>query len=257
MVFNSQQRIEIESVLKTALRRKFQNYKPESKHMPFHFHLLGNDRMALFSFIQSLNTTFGTSIFEPVALALAKTRFPKAEKQYFVGDEISANIQIEIQNIINDLTMGKASNKPAELNKILAKISGKTNKLKSTKVDLYLEDENKNIFLFDLKTVKPNSSEFKAYKRTLLEWCGVILTKNNQAKVQSFIAIPYNPYHPKPYERWTLKGMFDLENELKVAEEFWDFLGGVGTYSDLLDCFERVGIELRNEIDNYFIKYHK
>lgn len=42
----------------------------------------------------------------------------------------------------------------------------------------------------------------------------------------AYLAIPYNPYEPKPYERWTLKGMLDLKNELKVAEEFWDFLGG-------------------------------
>ena len=43
--------------------------------------------------------------------------------------------------------------------------------------------------------------------------------------------------------------------ELKVAEEFWDFLGGDGTYSEILDCFERAGIELRPEIDSYFSKF--
>jgi hypothetical protein len=64
----------IEATIKDSLRRKFRNYKPESKHMPFHFNLLGKDRMALYSFIQSLNTTFGTSIFEPVAVAKAKRR---------------------------------------------------------------------------------------------------------------------------------------------------------------------------------------
>jgi hypothetical protein len=32
---------------------------------------------------------------------------------------------------------------------------------------------------------------------------------------------------------------------------FWDFLGGEGAYKELLDCFERVGIELRDEIDEY------
>lgn len=57
------------------------------------------------------------------------------------------------------------------------------------------------------------------------------------------------------YERWTLKGMLDLDNELKVAEEFWDFLGGKGAYPELLDCFERAGIELRPEIDKYFSKF--
>ena len=51
--------------------------------------------------------------------------------------------------------------------------------------------------------------------------------------------------------------MLDLEEELKVAEEFWDFLGGNGAYGELLNCFERVGIELRPEIDQYFEKFRK
>ena len=51
--------------------------------------------------------------------------------------------------------------------------------------------------------------------------------------------------------------MLDLSNELKVANEFWDFIGGVGAYQDLLDIFEKVGIELRQEIDDYFAKYNK
>jgi type II restriction enzyme len=54
-----------------------------------------------------------------------------------------------------------------------------------------------------------------------------------------------------------MRGMLDLENELKVADEFWDFLGGKNTYKDLLDCFERVGIELRDEIDAYFKRFNK
>ncbi len=49
--------------------------------------------------------------------------------------------------------------------------------------------------------------------------------------------------------------MLDLDKEVKVANEFWDFLGGKGAYEDLLDCFEKVGIELRPEIDQYFAKF--
>ena len=49
--------------------------------------------------------------------------------------------------------------------------------------------------------------------------------------------------------------MIDLERELKVAEEFWDFLGGEGAYQELLDCFERVGIEIRPVIDKFFQKF--
>jgi len=53
----------------------------------------------------------------------------------------------------------------------------------------------------------------------------------------SFTRSQNNPYEPKPYQRWTLKGMLDLTYELKVAAEFWDFLGGAGAYEDLLNCF--------------------
>jgi type II restriction enzyme len=66
---------QITETIKICLRDKFQNYRPKTDYMPFHFRLLGKDRMALFSFIQSLNTTFGISIYEPVAKELAKGYF--------------------------------------------------------------------------------------------------------------------------------------------------------------------------------------
>ena len=246
----------IELTIKNSIRDKLPHYKPESKYMPFHHRLLGRDRMALFSFIRSLNTTFGTSIFEPVAQTLASLNFVRAEKQYVVGNQISMSAQNEIQQIINELTVGQNPAKLVEIERIRKVCrKGKTNKFKTVKVDLFLEAKDKSIHLFDLKTAKPNISNFKDFKRTLLEWVAILLYKNPKLKVHSYIAIPYNPYAPKPYERWTLKGMLDLRYELKVAAEFWDFLGGENAYQELLDCFERAGLELRTEIDNYFAKF--
>lgn len=105
----------IENTIKVSLRKKFQTYNPETKNMPFHYCLLGRDRMALFSFIHSLNTTFGTSIFEPVAETLASMKFKVAQKQYVVGDTISEQAQSEIQRIMNELTTGKNPNKAGEM----------------------------------------------------------------------------------------------------------------------------------------------
>ena len=109
--------------------------------------------------------------------------------------------------------------------------------------------------MFDLKTAKPNKGDFQKYKQTLLEWAGIVLTANKNAKVHSLLGITYNPYEPKPFERWTLAGMIDMTYELKIAGEFWDFLGGDGTYNDLLDCFEQAGLELRPEIEEYFGRF--
>ena len=256
MSLTQEQIYKIEEVIRESLRKKFQNYDPETKNMPFHYRLLGKDRMALFSFIHSLNTTFGTSIFEPVAETLASINFSEAKKQYVLGTNISEKAQLEIQHIINELTTGKDPDKTTEIERIrnVANI-GKMNKLKTVKVDLFLRDRTGHVHLFDIKTAKPNISNFKDFKRTLLEWIAIYLAEDPGANVHSYIAIPYNPYEPKPYERWTLKGMLDLDQELKVADEFWDFLGGTGAYEELLNCFERVGIELRPEIDKYFEKF--
>lgn len=248
---------EILNTIIECLRNKFSSYKPETQSMPFHYRLLGRDRMALFSFIHSLNTTFGMSIFEPVAVILAKVKFPYAEKQYNIGDKISDDSQRVIQSILNELsTPGSKSNKKDEINEIRKVCqNGKPHKVKPTKVDLLVKDNSGKIYLFDLKTVKPNISEFKGYKRTLLEWIAIYLYKDKDAEINSYIAIPYNPYEPQPYQRWTLKGLFDLDNEILVGKEFWDFLGGDGTYEDLLNCFEQAGIILRPEIDAYFSRF--
>jgi type II restriction enzyme len=60
MALNENQSTQIEKVLKDSLRNKFKDYSPETSYMPFHTRLLGSDRMALYSFIHSLSTNFGT-----------------------------------------------------------------------------------------------------------------------------------------------------------------------------------------------------
>jgi len=258
MSLSKQQIINIENVLKRALRNKFKKYKPEPAVMPFHTRLLGKDRLALYSFIHSLNTNFGTTIFEPVAVSLAKNKFKEVKSQIVAGSKISSKAHVEIQKIIDNLTTAKSSpNKTKEIG-VIRKVAqrGTFRKIKPAKVDLLLKNNSGELFLFDIKTAKPNAGGFKEFKRTLLEWTATILAENPKAKVQTMIAIPYNPYDPKPYNRWTIRGMLDLKNELKVANEFWDFLGGKGSYEILLKCFEKIGIELRDEIDEYFAKYN-
>lgn len=250
---------QVETVLRNSLRYKFQNYNPEPAAMPFHTRLLGKDRMALFSFIHSLNTNFGTSIFEPVAKAISQSTFASAESQQTAGNKISSEAQRVIQNIMDGLATATSSPNNIEEIKAIRAVcqSGEMKTIKPTKVDIKLVGHDGTIYLFDLKTAKPNAGGFKEFKRTLLEWVATTLAANPSANVQTIIAIPYNPYEPQPYNRWTIRGMLNLDNELKVAAEFWDFLGGQGTYTELLNIFERIGLELRPEIDAYFAKYNK
>jgi len=257
MKFSKEQINDIEKVLRDSLRNKFQKYNPEPASMPFHTRLLGKDRLALYSFIHSLNTNFGTTIFEPIAIELAKYNFKYTKSHQKAGEYISEEAHKVIQNIIDNLTTAEdIPNKPKEIEAIRKVCQkGMMRKVKPTAVDVWLETQKGELYLIDIKTAKPNVGNFKEFKRTLLEWVAVILSSTPNAKINTLIAIPYNPYEPKPYNRWTIRGMLDLQYELKVANEFWDFLGGEGAYQILLDCFERVGIELRSEIDEYFSRF--
>ncbi|MCL5283541.1 MAG: TdeIII family type II restriction endonuclease [Armatimonadetes bacterium] len=249
---------QIADLLIDQINRKLSNYSPETTNMPFHVRLLGRDRMALFSFIQSINTTLGTSVFEQVAVIIAKPHFKHAVNQYKeFNNTISENAQLEIQRIVDELRdIRSKPNKNDEIAAILlvAK-SGIIKKIKQPRIDLFLEAKDGTEYYFDLKTAKPNVDDIIGFKRKMLEWVAIRGAINPTPNIYTGLAIPYNPYEPKPYDRWTFQGMFDIPNEIKVAEEFWNFLGGNGTFDELLDVFEKVGIKLRPEIDKAFERF--
>ena len=246
-----------EEVIRSAICSKLDSYDPEPSDKPFQVRLLGRDRMALYTFIQSLNTTFGTSIYEPVAKVIAADRFDRVELQAKAPNTMSVGVSNMIGEIVRRLRAADTAPVRSEHDRELRSAQvADTEKLsvKLTKIDVLLQRDNK-LYLVDIKTAKPNKSNFENYKRQLLEWMGAFIEQDSDLDVYPMIAIPYNPYAPEPYRRWTLRGMLDLEHELRVADEFWDFLGGNGAYEQLLDCFERVGIQLREEIDTYFARF--
>ncbi len=255
MPLSVKQNAEIEQLLKEQIRRKMDGYSPETNNMPFHIRLLGRDKMALFSFIQSVNTSLGTSVFEQVAAIIAKPNFRQAVNQYTdFNNTISPVAQHMIQQIMDDLRASRS--KPDKQNEIRKILSVAKNRelltVRRPRIDLFLEDNDGTEYYFDLKSAKPNMEEIVGYKRKILEWVAMRGAVNSNVKLFTGLAIPYNPYEPEPYARWTFKGLFDLPFEIKVAEEFWDFLGGEKTYEELLGVFEKVGMDLRPEIDNKF-----
>ncbi len=125
MVLSSRAANEIAELLTMTVREKLRKYKPETIHMPFHHRLLGKDRYAMFSFIQSLNTTFGISIWEQIAVILAKGAGNYAERQYKLRGEIDDETEELIREIHYKLRKGEiAAIKIGEIERIRKKIKG-------------------------------------------------------------------------------------------------------------------------------------
>lgn len=249
---------EIEDLLVKTVREKLKLYKPETVHMPFHHRLLGKDKYAMFSFIQSVNTSFGISIWEQVAVILGERRGAKTIRQYKLLGNIDSNTEELIQEMHYKLRKGTASaDKFKELESIRKSIKqGKPLVDPDSVIDLFIMINKENYF--DITSAKPNMKEFVALKLKLLRWTALRLSQAKKADVFTRLAIPYNPYYPGPYDRWTLRGLFDLKNgEVLVGEEFWNFIAGKNIYEDLLNVFQRAGKKLRQEIDKKFAQFKK
>jgi len=252
-------RQEIAELLTTTVRGKLRTYQPETIHMPFHHRLLGKDRYAMFSLIQSMNTTFGISIWEQVAVILAKGAGNYAERQYKLLGEIDERTEKLINEIHYKLRKGEiAVSKRDEVERIRREIKkGQAKVDPDSVVDLFVKIKDEENY-FDITSAKPNMKEFVALKLKLLRWTALKLSQDKNATVVTRLAIPYNPYHPEPYERWTLKGLYDLENgEILVGEEFWNFVSSDNIYEELLDVFQEVGEELRSEVDKKFAEFKR
>ncbi|HDN58339.1 TdeIII family type II restriction endonuclease [Archaeoglobus sp.] len=252
-------REEIRNLLTNIVRSKLREYKPETNYMPFHYRLLGRDRYAMFSFIQSMNTTFGISIWEQVAVILAKSAGFKAERQYDLLGSIDSETEKLIQTIHYELRAGtRQVDKLEEIKLIRNSIkAGESRKDPDSRVDLFVKIGDEENY-FDITSAKPNMKEFSALKLKLLRWTALRLSQDKNAKVFTRLAIPYNPYHPQPYQRWTLKGLYDLDRgEILVGEEFWNFVANDDIYDELLDVFQEAGNELREEIDKKFAEFRK
>lgn len=150
---------------------------------------------------------------------------------------------------------GIEANKISELEQVRKIIKrGKPETDPDSTVDLFVKIKSEENYI-DIISAKPNMKEFVALKLKLLRWTALRLSQDKKVKVFTRLAVPYNPYHPEPYERWTLKGLYDLKKgEVLVGDEFWNFIAGADIYEDLLNVFQKAGEELRDEKNEKFEK---
>lgn len=239
MALTDTQKRELASFIEGKIADKVQDYEPESEYMPFLSRIVRDEKsVRMYSFIQSLVTSFGMSFYEQMTQIIAKYNSEEVIMQWRASNQVSIARLAKIEDIIRML--GNGERKPDrvfEVREILAiKNDDMTLVEDGRVVDVYIR-RGKNEYYIDIKTVKPNKGGFKDYKRTVLTWVA-----RADRPIGSFIAFPYNPYHPNPYNRIGFK-KFMSSDDVKIGKEYWDFIGGEGCYESLLDIFDKVGIK--------------
>jgi len=245
MGLNTVQMEKIKKLLRVKIEDKLKRYTRETSYMPFLVRLMQDpEQVAAYSFIHSLSTTLGMSVYEDVAKIVSTPNYDIVETGYDVEGELSDEENKIISKIMQEIkNKTRISNKNNEIKEILSCKDKRGRKIK-IRADLFLK-KGKNEYYIEIKTAKPNIDVFSKSKQKLLEW--VALRKK---EVITILAIPYNPYHPEPYIRFTIQGVLDEEKELYVAEKFWNLLGGEGTYEEILKIFDEIGKEFKIKIQD-------
>ncbi len=245
MVLSKNQKSEISLLLERKIEDKLKRYARETSSMPFLTRLIqDSEKVAAYSFIHSIATTLGMSIYEDVSKIIAGESAKECFTKYDIGGVLSREQKSVIDDIVRKLRNGeKKVNHDQEVKQIL-NVSAKDGKAQKEGriADFYMLRDGEEYY-FEIKTVKPNIDVFTKSKTKLLEWIA-----RRRSSVKVFLAFPYNPYYPQPYERFTEQGVLERGAEFLVGKEYWDFLGGKNTFEQLLESFDLVGKKFREKI---------
>lgn len=252
-------RKEIEDIIESTFEQKAKNYSPESDYSPFLDALIGKKERQTYSFYISVATTLGMSVNEQIAVVIANSYGRKAIRQYKIPHSITEETDNQISQlhrkiVTKQLKADKIEH--AELIKSFAQPSANNNSDEDKTVDVFIDFKDGTLAFIDITSPKPNIKEFKELKRKLLRWTAIGYANYEKAKnIEAILAMPYNPYYPQDYSRFSGNDFIDFKNyEARVQSDFWNWIAGEDIFDDLLSIFVSKGKAIQKLINQKFIK---
>ncbi len=119
--------------------------------------------------------------------------------------------------------------------------------------DVYAEDrQNNKRYAFEIKAPMPNSDQTKVSKEKILK-----LYSMNPLQVDgAYYALPYNPYGRREDYSWSFPARwFDMKKDevVLIGDEFWEKIGGEGTYQSFIEAVNTIGKDYRLRIYREFL----
>jgi len=223
-------------------------FNPEKgNYKPFHMALIPKELLRIQSFFRSFSTSLGQGVFEYIAKIVAEDsgKWKEVKRNSKFDATSSPNVEAFVDRFLEDVAAGLVKPYPV---KVPLPVDDSKKKIV---VDLYLYDGETRYFI-EIKSPKPNKDQTRRTKEKFLY---LIATYPDS---KTYYAMPYNPYgEDKSKYQWGFTSMyFDLQNEVLIGSEFWDFIGGKGTYEELLSIFREFGERRGKEITRRLIRGH-
>lgn len=200
-------------------------------------------------------TPFG-GVWEKLAKVVAEAHHNHCDTGVPISGEIGEERLRRIQEVLNSLEHKgkKIKRQPNWSEEIEYILEGKGKLIPATVVcDVYINSTNTSKrYAFEIKAPLPNSDQTKVSKEKMFKLLAMQPPKVDFA----FFALAYNPYGKKEDYNWSFpKRWFDMQNDKSVliGEEFWDLIGGKGTYRLFVDEINSLGKEYKERIYREFL----
>jgi len=226
--------------------KKLRPLRKESKKgdlKPFHESLLPDGLLRITEFERSFSTKLGTT-FEECARLIALDNHKNAERGKRVTGQISLKAIKRIEEIISEIGNGGMKSSYPEFAEEIVKIAGDGESVERASIaDLYIEQKDGTEIFIEIKSPKPNKGQCLEATGRLLQIYGI--TYKKYPKVKAYYATAYNPYgvEKETYKHSFVINYMDLDDEVLLGKEFWDLVGGPGTYEEILEIYQEVGRE--------------
>lgn len=202
-------------------------------------------------------TPFG-GVWEKLAIVAANEGLGYGVTHHNITGNINAERLRRITEVLNNLEhsiKGEKKTKPDWDKEIIFILEGKSKDLIPSTVicDVYAEDKvNKKKYAFELKAPLPNSDQTKVSKEKILKLYSMEPLQIDEA----YYALPYNPYRKREDYSWSFPARWFNMKEDKVVligNEFWEKIGGTGTYQAFIDAVNEIAPEYKERIYREFL----
>ena len=186
-------------------------------------------------------------MFEVAAELVGKQNFAFAQRQYQVTGRLGTATSTTIDSIRNEIETTKMQGRYLAYVDAVTKSFHADTVERSIKADLYVRDAAGNETFFEMKSPKPNKSQCLDVAEKLLRIHA--LRQAGPPKVRTYYAMSYNPYGSREqYKHSFALGLLDMTNQVLLGPEFWELIGGYGTYEEIVELFAQIGSKHRSDV---------
>lgn len=196
-------------------------------------------------------TPFGNA-WQSLAVVAANAGLGQGTASYRIDGPVKSERLRRITEVLNTLEhaeRGKRKVQPdwdAELHYVL---EGDGEDIPVSVIcDVYAQDiTSYRRYAFELKAPLPNSDQTKVSKEKLLKLYAMDPPQVDEA----YYALPYNPYGRRENYSWSFPARwFNMKEDrvVLIGEEFWEKIGGLGTYKAFIEAVNEIGQEYKDRI---------